>query len=372
MTKSKIVFIANSSFYFYKFRHSLISTFITHGYEVALIAPKDEYSEKLSKFHCIELKNLDRKSMNPLKDIALLMELYFKIKKEKAAIVFSFTIKPNIYAALVCKVLGVKIVPSITGLGYLFIQNDQKLIHNLIKRLYSFAFKVPEKFIFQNSDDQALFIDKFKMDQSKCIITPGSGINLDFFKPLPLPKTNSFLMIARLLKDKGILEFIEAAEIVLKKVPDAKFTLIGPIDELNHAGISEKEFMQINKNNSISYLGEKQDVVPFLKECNCFVLPSYREGTPRTNLEAMAMGRPIITTDVPGCRGTVDEGKNGFLVPVRNANELAKAMIKFIDLPYNKKQAMGAYSRKKAENEYDEKNVIKKYLELTKAILGDK
>ena len=370
MLKNKILLIANSSFYLYNFRQSLITSLSKTGYEVVVLAPLDEYSDKLQDAKVIGLRNLDRKSMNPIKDISLTLELFNVLKQEKPNCVMTFTIKPNIYGSFACGLLKIPSIANITGLGYLFIKTKKQLVHVFIDFMYRIAFRFPRYYVFQNSEDVNMFISRYKIGFDKCIITPGSGIDLarfSFTELLP-SKDIVFLMIARVLVDKGIEEYIAASGIVKEKYPTSKFLLIGPIDSQNPAGISLQKLKSLNVTDVVDYLGEKKEVSEYLAQCSCFVLPSYREGTPRTNLEAMAKGRPVITTDVPGCRETVEEGMNGFFVPPKDANSLAAAMIKFIELPFEEKLEMGKYSRAKAENEFDEKIVIDKYLQLLKTI----
>ncbi len=370
MLKNKIVLIANSSFYLYNFRQSLITSLSNAGYEVVVLAPNDEYADKIQDAKVIALKHLDRMSMNPIKDIKLAIELFSVLKKEKPNCVMSFTIKPNIYGSLICGLLRIPLIANITGLGYLFIKTKRRLVHVFIDLLYRVAFRFPKYYVFQNNEDVSMFISRYKIGPEKCLITPGSGIDLARFsyKELLRSKDIEFLMIARVLVDKGVEEYVGAAKLVSIKYPKVKFVLIGPIDNQNPAGISLNDFDKLNEDNTIQYLGEKLDVTSHLVNCSCFVLPSYREGLPVTNLEAMAIGRPIITTDVPGCKETVEEGRNGFLVSSRNVNALAGAMIKFIELPFETKLEMGEYSRQKAEKEFDEKIVIDKYLLLLKTI----
>jgi glycosyltransferase involved in cell wall biosynthesis len=370
MLNNKIVLIANSSFYLYNFRQSLITSLSKDGYELVVLAPDDDYSDKLQEAKVIPLKHLDRKSMNPIKDFALSLELFSVLKKEKPSCVMTFTIKPNIYGSFACGLLKIPLIANITGLGYLFIKTKRQLVHVFIDFMYRVAFRFPRYYVFQNSEDVSMFISRYKIGSEKCLITPGSGISLDKYQysKLPESKTDSFLMVARVLVDKGVKEYITAATILKEKYPNVKVTLIGPIDSKNPAGISLQKLNSLNANDVVDYLGEKKDVREYLAQCSCFVLPSYREGTPRTNLEAMAMGRPIITTDVPGCRETVEEGINGFFVPPKDAKALADAMIKLVELPYEQKLAMGKYSRAKAEKEFDEKIVINKYLQLLKTI----
>ncbi len=366
----KIILIANSSFYLYNFRQSLITAFSNAGHEVVLLAPVDEYSDRIKNARFIPLKNLDRKSMNPIKELFLLKELFSILRKEKPLTILAFTIKPNIYGSIAAGILRMPIITNITGLGYLFIKKKHMFVSFVVKTLYNLAFRFPVYYVFQNDDDVKLFIDNFGVDKSKCITTPGSGVNLNEFEftIMPTVADDKFLMVARVLVDKGIKEYIAAARSVKAVHPNVSLCLIGPIDDNNPAGLSLNELQELNGDRVVDYLGEKSNVGDYLKECTCFVLPSYREGTPRTNLEALSVGRPIITTDVPGCRNTVIDGDNGFLVADKDSKSLADAIMRFINLSKQSKQAMSKSSRKKAEQEFDEKIVIDKYLEIIKSI----
>jgi glycosyltransferase involved in cell wall biosynthesis len=343
------------------------------GYNSVAVAPYDKYTEKLQK-ECsfIRLNNLDRKSRNLLTEFKLLKELYVLFKQHKPDLALLFTVKPNTYGSVAGKITKTKTICNITGLGYLFI-NKSILKTTIIDNLFRIAFKNPIRFFFQNFEDRNLFVDKFNIEKCLTEITPGSGVNLERFSYVKAENREacSFLLIARLLKDKGILEYIEATKIVSEKVKNVEFILVGSPDEGNPATIKEKDLQEyIRHNKSLKYIPEVDDVKSFLTNSSVLVLPSYREGTPRTNLEAMAVGRPIITTDVPGCRNTVENGKNGILVPAKDSIALAKAMLKFIKLPFKKKVEMGKYSRQKAENEFDEKIIIDKYLKIIKEVLG--
>jgi glycosyltransferase involved in cell wall biosynthesis len=298
---------------------------------------------------------IDRRGLNPLADIHTLIKLFSLLKRVKPDIMLGYTIKPVLYGSLAAQLAGVpRIFSIITGRGYIFSDSDfrQKITGVIARALYKVSLKTNEKVFFQNTDDVMLF-EKYglliRSDQS--VLLNGSGIDIDYFKPAPFPEKISFLLIARLIKDKGIIEYVNAARIVKEKHPDIVFRLIGPAEQ-GPGSVSINVVNAWCKEGVIEYLGELKDVRPAIANASVYVLPSYFEGTPRTVLEAMAMGRPIITTDAPGCRETVREGFNGFLVPVKDTITLANTMIKFIEYPEFITE-MGQQSRKITEDKYD-------------------
>tara|TARA_Y100001960_G_C14774755_1_gene882390 strand:- start:2041 stop:3090 length:1050 start_codon:yes stop_codon:yes gene_type:complete len=299
---------------------------------------------------------LKRQGLNPFKDIYTLLFLIKLIKKNKPDIVLSYTIKPIIYGSLAAYISGInKIFSMVTGIGYAFYGDTlkQKLIGKLVKKIYKSALHYNAKVFFQNPDDLDYFIsNKLINSKSKTLIINGSGVDLNYYS-FSKPPINriTFLLIARFLKEKGIFEFIDAAKILKNQYPKTRYQIIGWRDD-GPSGINMSTINNWEKEPFVELLGYKEDVRKYLQKSSVYVLPSYREGTPRTVLEAMSTGRPIVTADSPGCRETVINNKNGFLVPIRNSKVLAKKMEKFILEPslINK---MGKESRKIAELKYD-------------------
>ncbi|MCM8539577.1 MAG: glycosyltransferase family 4 protein, partial [Lentisphaeraceae bacterium] len=255
------------------------------------------------------------------------------------------------------------IYSMITGLGYIF--TGETLRHKVLRFIISFvycrALKINKRVFFQNPDDLNKLLELNLVQKSQAVIINGSGIDISNFKETQLPGEVRFLLIARLLRDKGVYEYIDAIKIVKEKYPDIQFDLVGWLDE-NPACIKSKDLERWQKTNLVNFLGKLDDVRPALEKCSVYVLPSYREGTPRTVLEAMAMGRPIITTDAPGCRETVKDQENGFLVPVKNSKVLAEKMIYFIEHPQEQIE-MGKKSRCMAVQKYDVHKVNRSILE---------
>ncbi|WP_134702541.1 glycosyltransferase family 4 protein [Ammoniphilus sp. YIM 78166] len=325
----KILIIAGYTPSLVNFRGDLIKEMVKRGHEVVALGPETGYEEDINKLGAKFLQlPLERASTNLLKDILLVKRMTSIIKDEKPDVVFAYTIKPVIYGSIAARLSGVKSIFSmITGLGYVFLASGAKafLIRRLCKALYFLGLRNCVKVFFQNPDDMREFMNLGITNHHKSILIHGSGVNLNQFEPVPLPDKPVFLMIARILKDKGVIEYLTAAQKVKKIYPEARFQLLGPFD-INPNSLSYEDIKPYIEDGSVEYLGETKDVRPFISGCAVYVLPSYREGTPRTVLEAMAMGRSVITTDVPGCRETVVNGLNGFLVPAREVNPLAEKM----------------------------------------------
>ena len=304
---------------------------------------------------CLHVQ-MSAETLNPFVNIKYLHALFTHFKKIKPNIVLGYTIKPVIWGSFAAKFARVSYVSSmITGLGYSFTELHsikRKSINKLVCVLYRSALYFNQVVLFQNQDDRNLFKQKSMLKNTRSIVVNGSGVNLEHYYNIEhFPENITFLMVARLLKDKGIYEYIAAARQIKAKYPNVSFNLVGWIDD-NPSSITSHELDTWCKDGLINYLGKLDDVRDSLKTASVFVLPSYREGTPRSVLEAMSMGRAIITTDTPGCRETVIHGKNGFLVPIKNVDQLVISMEKFIDNP-SLIQRFGKQSREIAANKYD-------------------
>ena len=358
------------------FRGKLLEAISAQGYEIHIMAPEfasfPEEQQKLQAlgYHLHEIP-MQRTGTNPLADLKLLKHIYRQIRQIQPDYLLSYTIKPVIYGTLAAWLAKVPHrFALITGLGYAF-QNvesgKRSFFQKLVHSLYAQALKRSDKVFFQNPDDLKLFQDMHLLDANKpTVVVNGSGVNVQDFDVMPLPKDDSgvvkasFLLIARLLGDKGVREYAESARIIKEKHPEAEFHLVGWIDD-NPSAISKAELDTWIADGRLKYWGKLSDVRPAIAESSVYVLPSYREGTPRTVLEAMAMGRAIITTDAPGCRETVSHGVNGYLVAVKSVNDLVQCMQYFIEDP-KLIEYMGKRSREIALNKYDVHQVNKHML----------
>lgn len=359
---SKLVFIAGNARSLIANRGDLIMQLKGLGHEINALVPAYDFLPELDGLGIpYELIDLSRPSMNPCYDLRSCSELIRRIRRLAPDIVFSYTIKPVIYGSIAARFVKVpRITSMITGLGFLFTGNSlkQRAGRFMAQTLYRIAMPLNDVIFFQNPDDRELFqrCGLVRRDQ-KAVLVNGSGVNLDHFSPAPLPKGPvRFLLIARLLQDKGIAEYVEAAERVRAECPEAYFEVVGPHDPSLPRSIRVDQIEVWRASGHVTFHPGVKDVRPHLASCSVYVLPSYREGTPRTVLEAMAMGRPVITTDAPGCRETVAPGLNGFLVPLGNVNELANAMRRFTNNP-ELIPRMGSESRSIAEEKYDVRKV---------------
>lgn len=344
------------------FRGPLIAAIAGRGHSVTAVSPNfdDATAAALRKLGAtpreIALRNV---SLNPVALVRSIAAMRALIRQERPDVILSYTIKPVIVSALAGRLEGVPTVVSlITGAGYAFTggwEPKRMLSRMAASLLYRMALKRSDVIIFQNRDDETLFRQLGLVPKTReTHVVNGSGIDLDRFAPAPLPEKTSFLMIARLLKDKGIREFGEAAKRLKAKHPNVPIVLVGDLDP-SPDSLTRSELDQLVR-CGLDYRGHLEDVRQAIADCSVYVLPSYREGTPRSVLEAMAMGRPIITTDAPGCRETVVVGQNGYLVRPRDADSLFEAMMRFVEEPATVKP-MGEASRRLAEAKYDVREV---------------
>lgn len=340
------------------FRGQLLQEMVRLGHDVLACAPDASpvLEEKLLSLGAAYQKiYLQRTGINPIQDFKTLLSLNKVIRSFEPDVFFGYTVKPVLYGSIIARYRKVPgLYSMITGLGYAFIGSGYKqmILGKMVREMYRVALRGNSKIFFQNPDDRKLFIDKgILTGTEKTCLVNGSGVDLDYFAPVPYPENLSFLLIARLLPEKGIYEYVEAARKLKRKYPSVRFCLVGWRDS-GPSSISPEELRSWQDEGLIEYLGRLDDVRPALGDASVYVLPSYREGTPRTVLEAMAMGRAVITSDAPGCRETVENGENGILVPVRNADSLASAMEEFVLFP-ELVERMGKKSRILAQIKYD-------------------
>jgi len=360
----RVVLAANSSWNIVNFRAGLIRALKAGGYEPVVLAPLDQAAEERMDSLGVEriALDIDRSGLNPLADLRLLRTYRSVLRRIRPFACLTFTIKPNIYGCIACGRLGIPALANISGLGTVFIKRGPMV--TMVSLLYRFGLRRAATIFFQNPDDRDLFIQRRLARPAQARLLPGSGVDLDRFRPAQLPPGPvTFLFIGRLLGDKGVRELARAARQLRRARPEVRVQLLGPIDEGNRTAISRSELDRWIKEGAVDYLGETDDVRPFIARATAVVLPSYREGLPHSLLEAAAMGRPLIATDVPGCRAVVVDGENGFLCAARDPDSLEASMKRLADLPDSERSAMGMASRSRAEAEFSEAVVIGAYLE---------
>lgn len=371
MSAPRIALSANTAWYIANFRSGLIRALKAEGYDVVVIAPLDDHAAGIEAMGCrFVALPMDNKGANPAKDARLLLQYLAILRRERAAAFIGHTIKPNVYGSLAANALGIPVINNISGLGTVFIKNSW--LTQVVKNLYRVSLRQSQMVYFENRDDRALFVGEKLVKQAQTQLLPGSGIDLEKFKPDAArsrdSETVNFLLVARLLYDKGIGEYVEAARILREHCPRARCALLGFLDAENRTAIARADLDAWIADGLIDYLGSTADVRPFIASSDCVVLPSYREGTPRTLLEASAMGKPIIATDVPGCREVVDHGVTGLLCTVRDAESLAGRMVDVAEMGLGRRDAMGAAGRAKICRQFDERIVIDSFLAVLRKI----
>lgn len=364
----RVAIVLNSSWNVYNFRLGLIFYLQKKGYQITVIAPKDAYSDKLKAQGCdfVDIP-MDSRGINPLQDIVLVWALYKVYKKLRPDVILHYTVKPNIYGTIAASMARIPMINNVCGLGTVFLKKG--LVSLIATSLYKIAFQFPNKVFFQNEDDLALFIRKKLVHQKITDLIPGSGIDLEKFKPIEntdsyynATRPFTFLVISRLIYDKGILEYIEAINILKNRGVNARFQLLGAKDPIHKRGIPLEIIDKWINEGIVEYLGTLEDVRPVINESDCVVLPSYREGLPRTLLEAASYEKPIVTTNTPGCRHVVQNHVNGYLCEVRDAHDLAEKMYQMYNKSYEERVSMGKAGRGLIKEKYDENIVINKYM----------
>jgi glycosyltransferase involved in cell wall biosynthesis len=366
-----VVITSNTSWYLFNFRKNTILALLKEGYRVIAVAPKDEYSNKLSGLG-IDFVHvpMDQGGTNPVKDIKTIGAFIRIYATYKPDIILNFTSKNNIYSTLASSLFSIPCINNIAGLGFLFI--NESYSSKIARWLYKLSQSRAKKIFFQNEDDRKLFVERNLAPKNLTDRLPGSGVDLERFKVVPKSDdgTVRFLLIARMLYDKGIREYVSAAESIKKKHPNSEFLLLGYLDVDNPSAVSKEVMQQWVSEGAVGYIGVSECVEDEIAKVDCVVLPSYREGVPKTLLEAGAMAKAVVTTDTVGCKDVVDDGVNGFLCKVKDADDLADKIEKIILMSHQERISMGLKSREKVEREFDEKIVIEKYLFAIKEILS--
>jgi len=369
----KVIIVNNTTWNVKNFRKGLVLSLVDRGHKVIVVTPKDKYVGEVLDFGCEHFNiNLDNKGVNPVNDLYLLFQYLRIFYRERPNVILAYTAKPNIYGSIAASFYSIPIVNNISGLGTAFIRGE--LLGKIVSLLYKFSLRKSECVFFQNNDDKDLFLKKNLVTKNQVDILPGSGVNLEYYQPSNLNIVNRnqdefvFLLIARLIWDKGIQEYVDAARLIKKSNLKVRFQILGFLDVDNQTAVLKSDIDIWVQEDVIEYLGSADDVRDYIHKSDCIVLPSYREGTPKTLLEAAAMGKPIITTNVEGCREVVDDGINGYLCNVRDADDLAKKMKIILSMDYKDVVKMGLEGRKKMEIKFDEKIVIDKYMSIVRQI----
>jgi glycosyltransferase involved in cell wall biosynthesis len=367
-----VCLVCNTCFAIYTYRQGLIRMLVAKRVRVIVLAPRDRTFPLLEQMgcECIDLP-VASKGTNPLDDLRTLAALYRHYRRIRPDVVFHYTIKPNIYGTLAAWLARVPSIAVTTGLGYVFIQKSHAA--RVAKALYRVAFRFPREVWFLNRDDEQAFLqERLLAHPERARLLHGEGVDIDHFALTPLPQAGhlTFVLIGRLLWDKGVGEYVEAARMLRARYPQARFQLLGPAGVDNPSAITQADIDAWVKEGIVEYLGEAHDVRPMIANADCVVLPSYREGVPRTLMEASAMGRPIVATDVPGCREVVQDGITGLLCEVKNARALADALEKILTMNPEARRAMGLRGRDKVTAEFDEALVVERYRQTLLALTG--
>lgn len=375
MQKKKIALVANTAWYVQTFKMGHLKALRNAGYEVVAFATEDSNAEEIKAqgFEFVPIKKLSRKGTNPLVDLLLVWELFRAYRKHKIDIALCFTIKPNIYGTYAAKLAGIKSICTVTGLGYVFYYDS--FANSIGRFLYRIAYLMSDGFYLLNKYDYNLFFRRMVSPGEKSGVIYGSGIDTahftpDFCKHLRLPdhKGITFIMIARLLIDKGTYEYAEAARIVKQQYPESTFILLGDFDPNSHEGVEKTDLETWVKEGIIVYKGYMKELRPEICQADAVVLPSWREGISRVLLEGLAMGKPCITTDAPGCNETVFHEETGLLCEVKNPRSLADACIRMIEMSPEQRQIMGENARKRALDTFATEIITEKYLQMVKKL----
>ena len=371
--KLHLCLVSNTAWAIYTFRLGLLRSLLESGVRVTVIAPYDDTVAAMEGLGATHVDvPLASKSVNPLDDLHTFYALWRAYRKLKPDLIFHYTIKPNIYGSLAAMLARVKSIAVTTGLGYVFLQQSRTA--KVAKLLYRLAFRFPREVWFLNSDDRATFIDQGLLAHpERAVLLQGEGIDLTQFQFTPL-ETNKehfdFLLIGRLLWDKGVGEYVEAARRLKAQYPHARFRVLGPVGTANPSAIPRSALDNWIKEGTIEWLGETSDVRPYIAQADCVVLPSYREGMPRTLLEASAMGRPIVASRVPGCQDVVEDGVTGLLCTARSADQLAIAMARMLEMTVEQRSLMGSAGCERMQGKFDERAIVALYFATVKTQTG--
>ncbi len=364
--KKRILMLGNHEIVIYNFRRELIERMIKDGYEVYIALPYGPKIEYLKEMGCNFIDTpIDRRSTNPIQDIRVFLKYFKMLKEVNPDVVLTYTVKPNVYGGIACRIKKVPYICNVTGLGSGYLNGG--IVQKIVQMLSKISFRKADKVFFQNTADMNLLKNQ-KVVKNNYDLLPGSGVNLEKYTVIPYPAEDEpikFNFVARVMKDKGIDEYLNAAKQIKKKYPEVIFNVIGMIDQSYYENI----LLEYQKSGIIKYHGFQNDIIPFIAMCSCMVNPSYTEGMSNVLLENAACGRPVIASNIPGCKEIIDENVNGYTFEVRNYKSLVDKMEKFIKLSYEKKIEFGLAGRKKVEKEFDRQIVVNKYIsEITNII----
>lgn len=356
----KVLILANSSGGLYSFRKELIEKMISNGYVVYASTPFDDCIEELRTLGVNLIQtNMDRRGMHPLKDIKLILHYRKIIKQVRPSLIITYTIKPNLYGATVARLLKVQYAINITGLGTVF-QNDS-FVRKMVVQWYKFVCKKVKVIFFENEGNKNTFLDFNIVNENKCCVLNGAGVNTDhfYFSDYP-PITDKihFLFIGRIMKEKGVDELFWAIRKLYDEGNNIVLDVVGTFED-----DYEKKIKELGQKGCLHYYGYQKDVRPFIEQCHCFILPSYHEGMANTLLECASMGRPLITSDIHGCKEAVIDGENGYLVKIKNKNDLYEKISIFINSSTILKIEQGKVSRKHIMTRFNKKNVVSKTID---------
>lgn len=355
-----ILILSNVGSGLYLFRKELLAKLILEGHEVTVAFPRDEYSEKFIAVGCTYVDiQMSRRGMNPIADLKLLWSYMNLMKKREPDVVLTYTIKPNVYGGLACQLTKIPYLANVTGLGTSI--TNSGLLQKVSLLLYRIGLKGAQCVFYQNKDNKSFMGDHGISGKRTCLL-PGSGVNLDSNPYREYPSTDdviSFLTVGRIMKDKGIDELLTCAKDIHTRYPNTKFSLAGMYDDIAYTAKIEEAVTE----GYLEYLGIRSDIPELMAKSHCIIHPSYHEGLSNVLLEAAACGRPVIASNVPGCRETFDEGLSGFGVDAKSAESLIHAVERFLTLSQEERVAMGLHGRKKVEQEFDRNLVISAYLE---------
>ncbi|MGQ9806349.1 MAG: glycosyltransferase family 4 protein [Chlorobiales bacterium] len=359
-----IAMVSNTAWYLYNLRLGVIHFLQSKGFEILAIAPHDEFMTLLAKENCKTVSiEMDRRGTNPLTDLGLMFRLRNIYKVHKPDFIIHYTIKPNIYGSLAAKLVGIPSIAVVSGLGYAF--SKRNWLYQIATRLMKMVFSFAKEVWFVNQDDRELLLTVGIVPKEKTLQLPGEGVNTEKFAPIPKSSASDkfiFLLSARLLWEKGVGVFVEAARKLKPKYPNAEFQLLGFLTDDEKIGVTKAQIDKWQQEGIVTYLGATSNVIPFLANADCILLPSfYREGVPRALLEAASMAKPIITTDNVGCRDVVEDGVTGFLAKPNNSAHLAEKMEAMLNLSESARLEMGKKARQKVVREFSEQLVLNEY-----------